>query len=210
VHESSWVILIPLLILCFFSIFFGFFTKELFLGGNIPTWNNIFLVLPWHDFQFESEFLPFYIKLIPVIFSLSGGLLSFIFYKYYQYALNVNSLYLNYYNIYHFLSKKWYFDDFYTKIVGKSVLNFSYQTSFKLLDKGLIELIGPLGIVQLVKGFSKKLNFFQTGLIYNYILMIILGIIFILLLYLLPVYFTVVLFLIYFYLFIYVIFNQTN
>ena len=105
VHESSWIILIPLLILCFFSIFFGFFTKELFLGGNVPTWNNTFLVLPWHDFQFESEFLPFYIKLIPVIFSISGGLLSFFFYEYYQYILNMNFIYLKYYNIYHFLSK---------------------------------------------------------------------------------------------------------
>ena len=210
VHESSWIILIPLLILCFFSIFFGFFTKELFLGGNVPTWNNTFLVLPWHDFQFESEFLPFYIKLIPVIFSISGGLLSFFFYEYYQYVLNMNFIYLKYYNIYHFLSKKWYFDDFYTKVVSKYILYFSYQISFKLLDKGLIELIGPLGIVQLIKVGSKKLNSFQTGLIYNYILMIILGIIFILLLFLLPIYFTVILFLVYFYLFIYVIFNKVN
>jgi NADH-ubiquinone oxidoreductase chain 5 len=122
----------------------------------------------------------------------------------------MNVIYLKYYNIYHFLSKKWYFDDFYTKVVSKYILYFSYQISFKLLDKGLIELIGPLGIVQLIKVGSKKLNSFQTGLIYNYILMIILGIIFILLLFLLPIYFTVILFLVYFYLFIYVIFNKVN
>lgn len=205
VHESSWVILIPLIILGFFSIFFGFFTKELFLGGNIPTWNNIFLVLPWHDFQFESEFLPFYIKLIPVFFSILGAILSFLFYDYYQYKLNMNSLYLQYYNIYHFLSNKWYFDDFYIKIISKSILNFSYYISFKSLDRGFIELIGPYGIVQFIKNISLKLHFFQTGLIYNYILMIILGISSILLLTFLPIYFTIMLFFIYFYLFIYII-----
>jgi NADH:ubiquinone oxidoreductase subunit 5 (subunit L)/multisubunit Na+/H+ antiporter MnhA subunit len=36
-HESSWIILTPLIILSFSSIFIGYFLKELFLGSNVDT-----------------------------------------------------------------------------------------------------------------------------------------------------------------------------
>ena len=202
IHESSWLILFPLLILCIGSIFFGFLAKELFLGANIDTWNNIFLVLPWHNYNFDSEFLPFYIKLIPVLFSLTGGLFSYFFYEIFQKYIDINLLYLKNYNIYHFLSKKWYFDDFYNKIISYFILNFSYQISFKLIDRGLLEWVGPFGIVQSMKKITHVVSKLQTGLIYHYIFSIILGIIFIIFLYLLPIYFTIIMFIIYFYLFI--------
>ena len=114
--------------------------------------------MPWHNFQFESEFLPFYIKLIPVVFSISGAMLSFFFYKSYQFLINLNFLYKKNYNIYHFLSYKWYFDEFYNKIISNYILYFGYQISFKVLDRGLIELLGPFGIIQLIKTMSKQIS----------------------------------------------------
>ena len=208
VHESSWIMLIPLLALCIGSVFVGFLGKELFLGANVDTWNNVFLILPWNNWIFESEFLPFYIKLIPVIFSITGGLVSYIFYQWIQNYINLNTLYKNYYSIYHFLSKKWYFDEFYNRIISKSILHFSYHISFKTLDRGVIELIGPLGIVYLIKKLSLNISKAQTGLIYHYIFVMILGITFILFIYILPVYFNILIFLIYFYLFVYIVLKK--
>ena len=80
IHESSWIMIIPLLILNLGSIFVGFLTKDIFLGLGVNSWNYSFLNLSHHVYFFESEFLSFIIKLIPVIFSILGGLFSIFIY----------------------------------------------------------------------------------------------------------------------------------
>ena len=210
VHESSWILLFPLYVLCVGSIFVGFFFKELFLGANVDTWNTVFLVLPWHEYSFFSEFLPFYIKLVPVIFSILGLLVSFFFYNFIQYNLDIIIFYKKNYNIYHFLIQKWYFDYIYNNIITKKLLFFGYNISFKLLDRGLIELIGPLGIVNIFQRLSKFISKLQTGLLYNYVLSILLGVIFIVFLFLLPIYYNTVLFIIYFYAIFYKYFYEVK
>ncbi len=54
-HESSIIMLIPLLILCFCSIFIGYFAKELFIGAGVDTWNNALFQLPIHFSFFEAD-----------------------------------------------------------------------------------------------------------------------------------------------------------
>jgi NADH-ubiquinone oxidoreductase chain 5 len=173
------------------------------LGSNVDTWNSIFLVLPWHEFFFITEFLPSFIKLIPVIFSLTGAFFSFFFFQYYQYKMQNLKNYINFYSVYHFLIKKWYFDLFYNQIIAKIFLNFGYYTSFKLLDRGLFEILGPFGIVNLIKKTSYITSELQTGLIYHYILIMLLSLTLILLISILPFYFTITIFFVYIYLFIY-------
>ncbi len=202
VHESSWFILIPLIILCFGSIFIGYIFKDLFLGIGVDTWNHTFFIMPWHLTYLNGEFLPFYIKLIPVIFSLFGGVFSFFFYNIYQFTyINIFS-YKKIFNIYHFLSKKWYFDYFYNQWIAKYFINFGYLISFKIIDRGLIEVVGPFGIVNILKNLSKQTSNLQTGLIYHYAFIIILGITFFLLVLIIPIFFSSTLFLIYIYIYL--------
>jgi hypothetical protein len=59
----------------------------------------------------------------------------------------------------------------------KNITDFGYYISFKGVDRGLLELIGPLGIIRILKIFIKKISSFQTGLIYHYIFFIVLGLI---------------------------------
>lgn len=180
VHESDWFLLIPLLILSICSIFIGYIGKELFLGAGVDTWNTTFFLLPWNEIIFEAEFLPFFLKLIPVIFSLMGGLLSYLFYFLIQKKINIFNLYFNKlnYSLYHFLSFKWYFDNLYNKYIAKPIFNFGYTISFKLLDRGLIEFIGPFGITLLFKKIINLNSKLQSGLIYHYIFCMVLGIFF--------------------------------
>ena len=202
-HESSLILLIPLYILCFGSIFIGYFFKELFLGMNVDTWNNTFFVLPWHFNNINSEFLPFYIKLIPVIFSITGGLTSYFLYAIFYKIFNNNEFYNKNYHFYKFLSNKWYFDKIYNQFIVKNLLNFSYYTSFKTIDRGVIEILGPFGITLIIKKLSNFFSKLQTGLIYHYIFLIILGVTFILFLMLLPYIYNISLFLVFIYLFLY-------
>jgi NADH-ubiquinone oxidoreductase chain 5 len=55
------------------------------------------------------------------------------------------------------------------------VLYFGYHISFKLIDRGVIELVGPLGITRGLSQLTKKISQFQSGLIYHYVFMMILG-----------------------------------
>lgn len=47
---------------------------------------------------------------------------------------------------------------------------------FRLLDKGFIELIGPLGLIFKLNIISKKVSGFQTGLIYHYTFIILISV----------------------------------
>jgi NADH:ubiquinone oxidoreductase subunit 5 (subunit L)/multisubunit Na+/H+ antiporter MnhA subunit len=78
--------------------------------------------------------------------------------------------------IYSFLIKKWYFDLIYNNIFSYGLLNFFYIIPFKLVDRGFIELIGPLGIVRSLNILSLIASRVQTGFIYNYIFTVILGV----------------------------------
>lgn len=55
------------------------------------------------------------------------------------------------------------------------VLDFGHKISYKVLDRGLIEEIGPTGIVKAVGGLASKASGVQTGQIGQYSLIMIIG-----------------------------------
>ena len=174
IHESSYVMLVPLLILFFGSVFIGFFFKDLFLGLGVDTWNTSLFQLVNNVSFFESEFLPYEIKLIPLIFSLSGVYFAI---KIYSFSINLSSLYYlkkNYY-ISSFFFKKWYFDNLYNHYIVNKILYYGYQISFKMIDRGLLEYIGPFGLIQIFSKITKNNSKLQSGFIYHYALIMIIG-----------------------------------
>lgn len=56
-----------------------------------------------------------------------------------------------------------------------NVLDFGHKISYKVLDRGLIEEVGPTGIVNAVGGLASKASGVQTGQIGQYSLIIIIG-----------------------------------
>jgi hypothetical protein len=59
-----------------------------------------------------------------------------------------------------------------------------------MVDRGFLELVGPLGIVKIISFISKKLSNLQSGYIYHYALTIILSLFFFMLLFVLPEFLT--------------------
>lgn len=53
-----------------------------------------------------------------------------------------------------------------------------YSVTFKLIDRGLIEFFGPLSLVRFTNRVSSIFSSVQTGFIYNYIFVVLLGIMF--------------------------------
>lgn len=170
IHESSALITVPLAILALGSIFLGYITKDLFAGLGSPFLDHTLLILPGHNSFFVAEFLPFYIKNLPFFLSLLSVALVILLYR---------SL-LQYTVMYHpilkkghrFLSYKWYFDLLYNRYINFPLLRFAFRVPFELIDKGVIELMGPRGIYSSFLRLSLKSKGYQTGIVYQYALYI--------------------------------------
>lgn len=176
-HEVSLPLGLPLLVLSFGSIFLGYFCKDMVIGLGTDFWQNAIFVLPKNNLYIESEFIPTSVKLIPTILSFTGAALALIlnhFYNRQLYQATISNIGLV---LYAFLNKKWYFDKLYNEYINKKVLLFGYFVSFKGIDKGLVEMFGPYGIATTFSSLSKRFSKIQTGFIYHYAFVMLLGII---------------------------------
>ena len=187
-HDAPLRMVLPLGILALGSIFIGYLTKDMFIGLGSHFWNNAIYIHPQNIQMIDAEFLPTIFKLLPVIFSMFGlfsalFLYHFNFKLFYQFKISNFGLYF-----YNFLNKKWFFDKIYYEIINQNILQISYNTTYKLIDKGIIEFFGPTGLLQLFFNWSKKVIIMQTGYIFHYSLLIFLSLIFLISIMLISIY----------------------
>ena len=175
-HDLPLIMGLPLLVLVFGSIFIGYLTKDMIIGVGTHFWGNALFVLPQNMIIFDAEFLPHSIKMIPVIFSLSGVFLAYILYHVNP-IVDLYNLKISYYGLlfYNYFNRKWYFDKVYNEYLNQGVLHVGYDGTYKVVDRGIIELFGPHGISQFIYRKGSNLNNLQTGLIYNYTFIMLLG-----------------------------------
>ena len=76
--------------------------------------------------------------------------------------------------IYLFLKKKWYFDELYDLLFVKSS-KFLGKYLWKKIDGLVIDRFGPDGLSNLFKYFSIKAVKFQSGFIYQYAFVMLIG-----------------------------------
>ena len=164
IHDAPFSMGFPLFLLSLCSIFIGFLSKDLFIGLGTPFWNNSIFVLPEHLNIIDAEFIPVYIKWIPFFVSIFGSFFAIFLYHFFSnflFYLYTNSSLLM--NIYVFFNKKWFFDRLQNEIVVSFLLKFGYSTTYKIIDKGLIELFGPSGLSNLVLTASKQVSSLESG-----------------------------------------------
>ena len=171
---ESFLMSVPLIILTLSSIFIGYLIKDLFIGVGTDFWKSSIFTLPKHSNFFEAEIIS--IKWFPLLFSCCGFIFASLLnnYPYYYYNLLFKSKKLIWYFLFS-LNKKWYFDNFYNKILIQFSLWFGYSNSFKNLDKGFLELLGPHGLSLIIEPTSKNWMLLQTGQITHYIFFILIG-----------------------------------
>ena len=165
-HEPDFFMYFPFILLLFGSIFFGFFFKDMFIGLGSPFWGNSIFILPHNLFSIEGEFLPSFIKLLPNYFVFGGAFLGWFLYFNSSITLFVLKLFFN--DVYIFLNKKWFFDKVYNEIFTEIFLYFVFHGSYKVIDKGFLEIWGPRQIYLNVYFFSNLLVKVHTGLIVVY------------------------------------------
>ena len=175
-HDAPLPMAIPLFILCIGSIFIGYLTKDLFIGLGTPFWNNAIFIAPQNLTMIDAEFIPIYVKWLPVIVSLSGATLSMIAFHFFKDFLFTVCTQPFGRNVYIFLNRRWLFDRLQNDLIGSVVLKLGYNTTYKLVDKGIIEVFGPRGLSFLAMTFSKQVSSLQSGLVHQYAFIMFIGV----------------------------------
>ena len=83
-HEGDIYMSLPLIILAIFSIFFGYITKDIFIGlGSGFFADNSLFIHPTHEIMLNTEFaVPTLFKLLPLFFTISLSVLAIVLQNY--------------------------------------------------------------------------------------------------------------------------------
>lgn len=168
-----------LIILAVFSIFFGYITKDIFIGlGSGFFADNSLFIHPSHEIMLDTEFaVPTLFKLLPLIFTVSLSILSIVLSEFLPKLLIHFKFSRLGYNIFSFFNQRFLIELFYNKYVTDLILKLGGQTT-KVIDKGSVELLGPFGLEKGLVNLSKNIASLDTGVITSYALYILVGLIF--------------------------------
>lgn len=169
-HDAPLLLGLPLFILSIFSIFVGYFTKDMAVGLGSTFWGNALNITFENNNLIEAEFLPFVIKILPIVSATLGLILACYIYTYLTKYLNNlinNNLFRN---IYLFLNKKWFLDKLYSEVIYQKILFISYNPLYAVFDKGIYNILGPRVLNDILEKLSKNTAEIQTGFFYHYAL----------------------------------------
>ena len=168
-HESPLVMLVPLIILSIGAIFAGFLFKDLFISHDTNNFwaQSIFFLEP-----LSTEHPPiWFLLLTPILVLISIPVAYYLFVK--NKSIPEEIVKINR-PLYEFLVNKWYFDELYDYIIvnpSKKIGLFLW----KICDVKIIDGLGPDGISSIIKKVSLKANKFQSGFIYQYAFVMLIG-----------------------------------
>ncbi len=171
-HESPWTMLVPLVLLTIGAVaagyvFHGFFIEpeagEHYWRGSIAF--NEHLMHAMHE-------VPLWVKLSATIAMLSGLLIGWLAYIRHpdfpaKFAETFRPLYL-------FSLNKWYFDELYNVVFVKPAFAIG-RLLWKQGDEGTIDRFGPNGFAKLVKIGSAGAVRLQSGYLYTYAFIMLIG-----------------------------------
>ena len=167
-HEAPMIMIIPLIILAIGALFSGYFFKELFIGNNSTFWGESILFLNF----VRLENIPLWLILITPILIIIA--IPFSYYLYLKDKTILDGVKNSNLPLYNFLLNKWYIDEIY---------DFAFINPLKKIgtffwkkgDQDTIDRFGPDGISKVIKYISNKAVQFQSGYIYDYAFVMLIG-----------------------------------
>ena len=158
------------------SIFIGYYSKDIIVGVGSPFFGTAIYTNPNLFNLFDAEFIPLFYKTLPVHLSILGFISAFILYNFCsQWLYNIKVSILGK-KIYNFLNRKWFFDKVYNEFVTQFCFKFGYSVSYKFVDRGIFEMLGPTGLSSVSLSIGSSLHNMQTGALYHISATILMGI----------------------------------
>jgi proton-translocating NADH-quinone oxidoreductase chain L len=173
VHESPLSMLLPLGILAVGSVIVGFVGKDFAIGAGSDFWGAAIFVHPAHAASVDAEWMPHMVKVAPVLAGMAGASLGFLLYQ--SSAPSQLRWTLARPKVYGFFNRKWLFDKVINEWVAAPALHHGYWSSFKAIDRGLIEMAGPYGLLRLLYSAPTATHRWSSGFLYHILFAILVG-----------------------------------
>ncbi|MEM7024143.1 MAG: NADH-quinone oxidoreductase subunit L [Pseudomonadota bacterium] len=172
IHESPWVMTIPLMVLAFGAAFGGMIGQVL-IEPSMAIWDGAIFVLPRNNVLEEAHHIPALIHYLPLILALIGIAIAYMLYIRMPdvpalVAARVRPLYV-------FLVHKWYFDELYDFLFVRSAKAIGHGL-WRGGDLGMIDAYGPNGIAATSVNIAKRAMRLQTGYLYHYAFAMLIGV----------------------------------
>ncbi len=175
VHESPWVMLVPLFVLAAGAIGAGYLGYNAFVGHH---WNEFWAgsikILAEHKALEEAHRPPGWVKALPIVVAVLGIVLAFYAYK--TASRLPERLKSQHEPLYKFLLNKWYFDELYNWLFVRPAFWLG-RLFWQKGDGRIIDGFGPDGVASTAIVASKRAGGLQTGFVYHYAFAILIGVV---------------------------------
>ncbi len=172
IHESPAIMLVPLFVLASGAIFAGYLFYEKFVGHH-QLWGNSIFVLPENDTVTAAHHVPFWVKKLPIAMGVIGLLMGWLLYNRFtsapeKFTKALKALHALFFN-------KWYFDELYNTIFVKPATKLGIL--FWASDKNIVDGLGPDGVAKGSLDTAGLLSRFQSGYVFQYAFVMMIGLI---------------------------------
>ncbi len=173
VHESPKVMILPLTVLALGALFVGVVSVDYFVGEYaVEFWKNSIFVHDSHQALANAHLVPIWVKFLPICIGSSGIALAYLMY---MFAPGLpGALSSGFKRTHKFLLNKWYFDELYTKLLVKPAFKLGHGL-WQAVDGLLIDGVGPNGVAAAVRMISRRVGEIQSGYLYHYAFVMLLG-----------------------------------
>ncbi len=175
VHESPQVMILPLIVLAAGAVFAGWLGYNDFVGeGRESFWRESILVLPDHASLEAAHHAPAWVGLLPFIVGLLGIAVAWLAYIG---RPAIPALVARAFRpVYLFLLNKWYFDELYDWLIVRPAMALGFEF-WKKGDGALIDGLGPDGLAATTTRLSIRASLLQTGYLYHYAFVMLIGVV---------------------------------
>ncbi|MDI9349319.1 MAG: NADH-quinone oxidoreductase subunit L [Candidatus Symbiobacter sp.] len=181
VHESPWVMLLPLFVLAAGALLLGYYGEEWFVGeARRDFWQHVLVASPDHDalvkadMLYGTSLLSGWRMILPSLAGGAGILVAFLLYVIFPgWPHRIVNMFAP---VHRFFYHKWYFDELYDFLFvqpAQKLGRFLWQTG----DVKTIDRFGPDGIAAVTRLGSRFVSGWQTGYVYHYAFAMLIGLV---------------------------------
>jgi NADH-quinone oxidoreductase subunit L len=174
VHESPYVMTVPLLVLSLGALFAGMVFSGQFIGhGYAEFWKGALFTSPENHILHDMHEVPSLVKWSPFVMMVIGFVIALWFYILSPQV--PKQLAAEQPILYRFLLNKWYFDELYDFLFVRPA-KWLGRFLWKKGDGWLIDGFGPDGISARVVDVTNRVIRLQTGYVYHYAFAMLIGV----------------------------------
>ncbi|MFP4537061.1 MAG: NADH-quinone oxidoreductase subunit L [Dichotomicrobium sp.] len=174
VHESPYVMTVPLIALAVGSLAAGYVFYPLFIGeGHAAFWGGSLFTAEGNTILEDLHHVPGWVVGAPTAMMITG--LGVAWLSYIALPWIPGFLMRAFKPIHLFLLNKWYFDELYDWVFVRPYTWLSRQF-WKIGDGAIIDGLGPDGISARVVDITNRVVRFQTGFVYHYAFIMLVGV----------------------------------